>query len=70
METKYLYNWLFHFNDYTNRWSAFLRDDKEAYFGTGGECKSLITSPTIDTLLFMIMKGEGNPEKAKNLINE
>jgi hypothetical protein len=70
MDTKYLYNWLFHFNDYTNRWSGFLRDDKEAYFGTGGECKSLITSPTIDTLLFMIMKGEGDPEKAKNLINE
>jgi hypothetical protein len=27
-----LYNWLFHYNPYTQVWSAFRREDKEKYF--------------------------------------
>jgi hypothetical protein len=27
-----LYGWLFHYNPYTQVWSAFRREDKEKYF--------------------------------------
>lgn len=65
-----LYNWLFNYNTYTKQWNAFHRDDKNAYFGNGLECKSKITSKTIDTLLYMIIKTNGKPDEFDDLVNE
>jgi hypothetical protein len=70
MDTKHLYNWLFHFNDHTNRWAAFTREDKESYFGNGLPCPSVIYSNTISTLLHIIMKGEGDVKKIKEVLKE
>ena len=56
-----LYGWLFTYNTYTKRWHAFKSEDKEVYFNNS-ECKSKITSKTIDTLLYMIISTDGKPE--------
>ena len=56
-----LYGWLFTYNNYKKQWSAFKSEDKEAYFNNS-ECKSKITSKTIDTLLYMIITTDGKPE--------
>lgn len=64
-----LYNWLFNYNTYTKQWNAFHRDDKEAYFGNGNECKSKIASKTIDTLLYMIITTKGNPKNFDTIID-
>jgi hypothetical protein len=64
-----LYNWLFNYNTYTKQWNAFHRDDKEAYFGNGLECKSKIASKTIDTLLYMIITTKGKPQNLEIIMN-
>lgn len=35
MNQNKLYNYLFHFSEYTQKWAAFPRDMKEAYFNIG-----------------------------------
>jgi hypothetical protein len=65
-----LYGWLFTYNTYTSQWSAFKSDDKEAYFNNSEECKSKISSKTIDTLLYMIIKTNGKPEEFEDLVDE
>ncbi|NDB57848.1 hypothetical protein EB001_05325 [bacterium] len=65
-----LYGWLFTYNTYTKKWNAFMSEDKEAYFNESSECKSLISSKTIDTLLYMIISTDGKPENFEELVNE
>lgn len=65
-----LYGWLFTYNTYTKNWNAFKSEDKEAYFNNPLECKSIITSKTIDTLLYMIITTDGKPENFDSLVNE
>ena len=64
-----LYNWLFNYNTYTKQWNAFHRDDKEAYYGNGLECKSPISSTTIDTLLYMLIQTNGKPAEFDSLVD-
>lgn len=47
-----------------------MSEDKEAYFNESSECKSLISSKTIDTLLYMIISTDGKPENFEELVNE
>ena len=63
-----LYGWLFTYNPHTKLWSAFKSEDKEAYFNNT-ECPSKITSKTIDTLLYMIIKTDGKPEEFDSLVD-
>ncbi len=65
-----LYGWLFTYNTYTKKWFAFKSQDKDAYFGNGKECNSMISSKTIDTLLYMIITTEGKPEEFDKLVDE
>jgi hypothetical protein len=37
-EIKNLYNWLFHYNNHTEEWTAFHREDYRSYWN-GGESK-------------------------------
>lgn len=69
--TEYnLYGWLFTYNPHTKLWSAFKSEDKEAYFNNTKECKSRISSKTIDTLLYMIIKYNGNVEEPEDKVDE
>lgn len=67
MTTNYLYEWLFHYNEYEKLWYAFTRESKDDYFnGTGNE---YIKSKNIDTLMFIIVKAEGKFENVKSVVN-
>lgn len=50
--------YLFHFNTYTNKWAAFKRDDKDAYFGKADRSKqnNILYADDIMTLVEFINK--------------
>ena len=49
-----LYNYIFHFNAYTQKWNAVTRDNKEKYFN-GELSKDKITSHSSITKLIKII---------------
>jgi len=51
-----LYNYLFHYNEYTNVWTAFNREDYAKYFN--GELKEteMYKSKNVITLINVLMK--------------
>lgn len=51
-----LYNYLFHFNPYTELWSAFNRDHIAEYFN--GDMKHVTSSKDKDELISIIRKKE------------
>lgn len=47
-----LYNYLFHYNSFTNMWSAFTRDQMKAYFnGTLEDDVKLLSSESLENLI-------------------
>ncbi len=68
MKKEFMNDWLFHYNPYTEVWSAFYRQDMVSYFN-GEKPQSLLQSNKHATLLELISKGEGDPKKIKKLIN-
>jgi len=64
----YLYHWLFHYNHYTELWSAFQRNDYVPYFNDPSNPDLIvIKSREITTLINLINKMEGDPSKIINL---
>lgn len=61
-----LYDWLFHYNHYTNMWNAFKRDDLNKYFN--GELESALSSKKHSTLVDIIEKTGGDETKIKKLL--
>ncbi len=51
-----LYNYLLHFNPFTEKWNAIRREDKEDYFN--GECKNVISSTDVTKLIDLLLKQE------------
>jgi hypothetical protein len=49
-----LVDYLFHYNEHTKLWHAFLREDSISYFNDFINCKSLITNKSIDTIIDFI----------------
>jgi len=49
-----LVDYLFHYNEHTKVWNAFLREDVITYFNDFANCNSLITNKSIDTIIDFI----------------
>ena len=49
-----IYNYLIHYNAYTETWNAFLREECAQYFNDKSNTPSLITSNTIHELLIQL----------------
>jgi len=62
-----LYDWLFHYNHYTNVWNAFKRDDLNKYFN--GELSEILSSKKHSTLVDIIERTNGDKNKIKKLLN-
>ena len=60
------YNWVFHFNPYTKKWAAIPRDLYTQYWDEY-ELEGVIRSKSIDTLIEIIEKTEG--EDIENKLN-
>lgn len=67
MKKEFLNDWLFHYNPYTEIWSAFVREDMIDYFN-GKKPSSLLQSSKHSTLVDIIIKGEGEIKKIKKVI--
>jgi hypothetical protein len=61
------YNWVFHFNPYTNQWAAIPRELYNDYW-SNYELEGIIRSSKFSTLLDIIQKTEGDDiEKKLNI---
>jgi hypothetical protein len=58
------YNWVFHFNPYTNQWAAIPRDLYNQYWDDY-ELEGIIRSSKFSTLLEIIQKTEGEDIEKK-----
>lgn len=64
-----LYHWIFHFNEYTGLWNAVHRDHYHDYWSNrnfGG----VISSRNIGTLVELVKKTNGDPEKIEKLVGD
>lgn len=62
-----IHNWIFNFNEYTQKWSAVTRDN---YFDLFNGCKDCLKSSNINTLIELINKTNGDDNKIKELLNK
>lgn len=68
-DSSSLYNWVFHFNEYTGLWNAIPRDDYNEYW-SNYSCDRVLSSSSIDTLKQLIQKTSGDMNSIKKLIGE
>jgi len=61
-----LYDWLFHYNHYTQLWHTFKREDVQAYFN--GTLLNVLSSKKHSTLVDIISKTKGDTEKIEKLL--
>jgi hypothetical protein len=64
-----LYNWVFHYNEYTTLWNAIPRDYYNDYWNNNN-CEHILSSSSIETLKELIYKTSGDKEKIEKLIGE
>jgi hypothetical protein len=64
-----LYNWVFHYNEYTDLWNAIPRDYYSDYWNNSN-CEHILSSSSIETLKELIYKTSGDKEKIEKLIGE
>lgn len=68
MKKEYLYNWIFAFNPHTGNWRACTRDQYLDFFNKPeGE---FISSSKIEAIEQIIIRAEGDFDKAKELISK
>lgn len=60
-EKEYMFDYLFHYNPYTQVWSAFKREHKEKYFNGDLTDKDLLKSKDINTLFGFLIKNKEKP---------
>ena len=68
-ENLHLYDWMFHYNPYTKKWAAIPKDLKNEYF-TNYKHPRIIRSSSIDTLVELLIKTEGDPKKLDKLVKK
>lgn len=61
-----LYNWVFHFNEYTNLWAAIPRDLYNDYW-SNKDVKGILKSSNMETLTAIICKIEEDPKFLESL---
>ena len=62
-----LYDWLFHYNHFTDKWSAFRRENYVQHFNNG---KDSIRSSNLNTLVEIIGNTDGDTSKLKTENNK
>lgn len=63
-----LYNWIFHYNPWTDMWNAFPREKHNDYFNDPYDSSMVvIRSSKIETLISLLYRIDGDPEKLDNL---
>jgi trehalose utilization protein len=62
MSTETLYEWVFHYNHFTNQWAAYHRDDHKAYFNAEKSAYPIFKHKNIKVLIKHLVKSNGNPE--------
>lgn len=68
-QTESLYNWVFHFNEFTGLWSAIPRDCYNDYWSKP-EVPGVLRSKSIDTLKEILYKTGGKPSLIGKLVRE
>lgn len=63
---KVFYDWLFHYNAYTDMWYAFTREDQNAYWNKTKPKHVIIKAKDLKFLMQSIQETKGD----KNLLNE
>jgi hypothetical protein len=64
----FMYNWVFHFNPYTELWVAIHRDDYMKYWDKL-DCQRCIKSKNISDLKDLLYKTKGDVDEIEKLIN-
>lgn len=62
----HMYDWLFHYNPYTELWRAARRESYPLLFSDSQD-PSIITSSSISTLIDLINRTDGQPDKLSQL---
>lgn len=63
----HMYDWVFHYNTYTEEWQAVRRDQINFLFT---DRTKLLTSSSIATLIDIVNKTNGEQSLLKNLVDE
>lgn len=66
MSKDYLYGWLFTYNPHTDKWAATQNDNMFALFN--GHNDKVLVSSSIDTLITLITRTNGEAKKIKKLV--
>lgn len=61
MKEKLLYNWLFHYNRYTEKWHAFPREEYVNYFN--GVSENAVSAETHEACVLLAVEKEMNLRK-------
>ena len=64
----FMYNWVFHYNPFTELWCAIHRDDYNAYWDSN-DCKRCLKSKNISDLKELLYKTKGDAEEVEKLVN-
>lgn len=59
-----LTDYLFHYNEHTDLWNAFTREDSTTYFNDIKKCKSLLASEHLKVLVDYIATEKHNYDRA------
>ena len=69
MTNEKLYDWVFHFSPYTNKWAAVKREDYNLLFNDFNSPK-VLRSSSITTLQTLINKTNGDVKKLQTLVTK
>lgn len=68
-DMSYLYDWVLHFNPYTNLWAAVPRDVYREYWDKHDH-PNVLKSSNLQTLLELLHKSKGDVEVLNNIITK
>ena len=65
----FMYDWVFHYNPFTELWTAIYRDDYNAYWNEHN-CKRCLRSKNISDLKELLYQLKGDVDEVEKLIND
>lgn len=69
VENMFMHDWVFHFNPFTQTWAAIPRD-KYIHYWSDASLKEVLRSNSINTLIDILYKTQGDLAKIAKLIRE
>jgi len=64
----FMFNWVFHYNPFTELWVAIHRDDYNQYWSKQ-DCKRCLKSKNISDLKELLYRLKGDSEEVEKIIN-